>query len=242
MGGNSFENTKRLNIDEYNLMLENINQLGLKEGIEYVYPYRLDNKKTFGDIDIILSEPDKFIVLFENNNKIKEIKKIPLFEERFRLYSKHILTDKNIQIDLLMCWNKESIEITQIYYSYCFGNIFLKRLTDIVDRNLKFSYLGLFCSSNKFIIPQNIKYFQIDKNTRLIVDCEYIFNILDLNYQRYKNGFSDEFELLEYFSKSKYFNQINFKYNSKFKHDYSRLEPFANLVNLNLILVENLNK
>lgn len=242
MGGNSFKNTKRLNIDEYNMMIKKINQMDMIEGIEYIYPYRLDNKKTFGDIDIILSEPDKFISSFGDTNKIKEIKKIPLFEERFGLYSKHILTDTNIQIDLLMCWNKESIKITQIYYSYCFGNIFLKRLTDVVNRNLKFSYLGLLCTSNKFIIPQNIKYFQIDINTRLIVDCEYIFNTLDLNYQRYQNGFENEFELLEYFSESKYFSQIHFKYNSKFKHDYSRLEPFANLVNLNLIHVENFNK
>jgi hypothetical protein len=99
--------------------------------------------------------------------------------------------------------------------------------------------LGVFCSSNKIIIPDN-KFIQIDDRTRLIVDCEYIFSLIDLDYTRYTEGFNDEIELLEYFKSSKYYSQLaKFKSNSKFKHDYSRLKPFANLVDLKLICVEN---
>lgn len=239
MGGQTFEKTKRLENDEYIKIVDNINNLGMEENIDYAYPFRLGNKKTHGDIDIILYDDEKFINLFLEKNKINEIKKISLFEERFGLYSKHILTDNLIQIDLLKSYNYESIEVTRAYYSYSFANIFLKRLTNIIDRNLKFSYLGVMCSSNKFVIPDKVKYCQIDNNTRLIIDCDYIFSLLDLDYNRYKIGFADEFELLDYFSKSKYFLQIKFKNNSGFKHDYLRLEPFANLVNSNLIQVEN---
>ena len=43
---------------------------------------------------------DKFIDLFDdktsNEYKIVEIKTIPLFEEKFGLYSKHILTSKTL--------------------------------------------------------------------------------------------------------------------------------------------------
>ena len=105
--------------------------------------------------------------------------------------------------------------------------------------NLKFSYLGVLCSSNKFVIPDKVKYYKIDNSTRLIIDCNYIFSLLDLDYGQYKYGFDNEFELLNYFSKSKYFSQIKFKNNSGFRHDYLRLQPFANLVNLKLIQVEN---
>jgi hypothetical protein len=96
------------------------------------------------------------------------------------------------------------------------------------------------CSSNKIIIPEN-KFIQIDNGTRLIADCEYVFRLMDLNYTRYTQGFNDEIELLEYFKTSKYNLQLT-KYNlqlTKFKHDYSRLKPFANLVDLGLVEVEN---
>ncbi len=243
MGGKTFENTKSLNLDEYNQLIQYVKNLSLIEGQDYLVPFRLENKISYGDIDFILSNTDEFIDLFDNRTsckyKIVETKTIPLFEEKYGLYSKHILTSEFYQIDLLKSWNSESIEITRAFFSYSFANIFLKRLADIVDRNLKFSYLGLMCTSNKFSIPPNIQYIQIDNKTRLIIDCEYVFILLDLDYSRYTKGFKDEVELLEYFSKSKYFSQIKFKSNSKFKHDYSRLKPFANLVNLGLIQVEN---
>lgn len=243
MGGTTFDKTNILNQEEYNNLTNYVKQSGLVENVDYIYPFRLCNKNTYGDIDFILSDTDKFIQLFEANKyKIIETKKIPLFEERFGLYSQHLLTSQLYQIDLLKSWNQESMEITRAFFSYSFANIFLKRLMNLVDRNLKFSYLGVFCSSNKFVIPPNVKYIQIDDNTRLIIDCEYVFSLMDLDYSKFIEGFNDEIELLKYLQTSKYFNQVKFKFNSKFKHDYTRLKPFANLVDLGLILVENFIK
>ena len=111
----------------------------------------------------------------------------------------------------------------------------------IVDRNLKFSFLGVFCSSNKFIIPKDINHVRITKTERIIFDCDFIFNLLDLDYNEFTQGFKNEIKLLEYFEKSKYFTEIKFKNNSKFKHDYSRLKPFKNIIDLGLIKVENFN-
>lgn len=252
MGGATFDKTNILDQEEYNHLVNYIKQSGLVENVDYIFPFRLGNKNTYGDVDFILSDTDKFIQLFKANEenktdktdkyKIIESKKIPLFEERFGLYSQHLLTSQLYQIDLLKSWSQESMEITRAFFSYSLANIFLKRLMDLVDRNLKFSYLGVFCSSNKFVIPQNVKYIKIDDRTRLVVDCEYVFNLMDLDYSRYIAGFGDETELLKYFQTSKYFTQVKFKFNSKFKHDYSRLKPFANLVDLDLVVVENFTK
>lgn len=260
MGGQTFDETNKLSKNDYDQIYHNIKKMasnnnltkidanlnidGMIENIDYVLPFRLGNKTTYGDFDIILSDTDKFIDMYKliDGVKIKEIKTIPLFEEKFNLYSKHILTDELFQIDLLKSWSKESIEITRAFYSYSFANVFLKRLAPIVDRNFKFSYLGLFCTNNKFNIDTNVTYIQIDQMTRLIIDPEYVFKLLDLSYDEYVNGFTDEVELLNYFKKSKYFEQISFKFNSKFKHDCKRLEPFRNLVNSGLINIENINK
>jgi len=241
MGGKTFDDTKQLEYNDFASIIKSINDAGLIDGIDYLLPFRLSNKNSYGDFDIILSDTEKFIDLYTSTNQIKELKTINLFEERFNLYSKHILTEQDFQIDLLKSWNTDSMEITRAFYSYSFANIFLKRLAGLADKNLKFSYLGVLCSSNKFIIPDGIKFIQIDSNTRLIIDCDFVFQLLDLDYSRYKSGFTDEIELLNYFSTSKYYSEIKFKHNSKFKHDYSRLKPFANLVDLNLIKVENLN-
>ena len=236
MGGKTFDETKRLNLQEFNRITELIKVSGYTD---YLLPFRLENKVSHGDYDLIVYETDKYIKLFEDINLIKEIKIIPLFEKRFGLCSKHLLTTDQIQVDFLMPWSNESIEITRVFFSYSFANVFLKRFIDIIDRNLQLSFLGVFCSSNKFVIPENVKYVTIDKQTRLIIDCEYMFKLIDLDYSVYKEGFKNEIKLLEFFEKSKYYEQIKFKNISKFKHDYTRLKPFKNLVDLGLIKVEN---
>ena len=243
MGGLTFEKTVRLNKIEYDKLTNYIASILHEKNLNYLIPFRLANKDTYGDIDIILYDVDKFIDLFDkssnNEYKILKIKTIPLFEKRFNQFSKHILTSEFYQIDLLKSWNSESIEITRAYYSYSFANIFFKRIINIVDRNLSFSYLGVLCTSNKYIIPLDVKFKKIDNNTRLIIDCKYIFGLMDLDYDEFINGFENEIELLEYLKKSKFFLQVKFKLNSKFIHDYQRLKPFANLVDLGLITMDN---
>ena len=233
MGGSTFDKTNRLDQNKFDEISEFITVCN-----NYVLPFRLQNKNSHGDFDIIVSDTDPFIELFKNSTQ--EIKRILLFKEKFNdMYSDHILTTDLYQIDLLKCWSAESLEITRAYSSYSFANIFLKRMTDIVSMNLKFSFLGIICSSNKFVIPNDVKIIQIDSRTKLIIDCEYVFGLLDLDYSIFVTGFKNEIKLLEFFEKSKYYNQIKFRNCSKFRHDYNRLKPFKNLVDLGLIKVEN---
>lgn len=238
MGGGIFDSAIKFTIEEYNKLDELIKE-NFIENVDYLTPLRLDNKNSYGDYDLIVNDTEKFINFFSSINFIKEIEVISLFEKKYDLYSKHILNINNNQIDLLKSWNEESMEISRIFYSYCYANIYLRRFLTQVDSNLKLTFLGIMCSSNKYVIPEDVKNIKIDNNMKLIIDCKYLFDLIDLDYDRFIKGFKDEYELLDYFKESKYYNNIKFKNNSKFKHDYKRLEPFRNIVDKGLVVFEN---
>ena len=116
MGGNTFDDTVTLTTKEFNNINDFITNSNLTDNIDFLLPFRLQNKVKHGDFDLIVHDDEEFIKLFEDNNLIKEIKTIPLFEDRFGLYSKHILTNSLHQIDLLKSWNKYSMEITRAFF------------------------------------------------------------------------------------------------------------------------------
>lgn len=235
MGGNTFETTKRLTNEEYTLFINRLKDLGFIEGSDFLIPFRLGNKISHSDVDLIVHDAD-FII--SKLTDVKEITIVPLFEERFNLFSKHILLNNLTQIDFLVAWKSDSLEITRAFFSYSIANIFLKRMITFVNRNTKFSYLGLFISDRTFKVNESIEVTEISHNIRLVTDCNYIFNLLDLSYSRFIEGFNSEVQLLEYLSTSKYYNLVEFKNNSKFKHDFKRLEPFRTVVELGLIKIK----
>lgn len=227
MGGNTFDQTKSLNKEEYELFIKTLNFC-------FLIPYRLKNKNNYSDIDLIVSETEEITNDINSIINIKDSKIIEL-DKDLNMYSKHLLTEDNIQIDLLRSYNDESMEITRVFFSYGFANIFLKKFISLVHRNMKLSYLGVMLNNNKFKLPNDVKFIQLSSSLRLIIDPVYIFNLIDLDYDRYLLGFNDEFELLEYFKTSKLYELITFNRASKFNHDYKRIESFRNLVDNNLI-------
>lgn len=246
MGGETFDNTTTLSLEEYNSVM---NKLEPNIKAKYFLPFRLKNKTSFSDLDFIVYEENQLIeqIQLKNNNVIiTDTKIIPLFGNTFNnLYSKHLLVSvgnlKNIQVDLLRPWCEDSLEFTRAYFSYSCANIFFSKIIDILDRNLTLSYLGVICSSNKINIPNDVKHVRIvdtnnnNSTTRIIFDTKYIFKLMDLDYDIFVNGFDDEFMLLEYLKTSKYYEQIQFSNNSKFRHNIKRLETFKNLVDNNLL-------
>jgi hypothetical protein len=228
MGGETFDHTISMDLESYTNILNKICQAIQFDN--YLLPFRLANKKSYSDIDLIVYDPETIESDIKSALDIKSVKKINLFEQRFSesdiYYSKHLLTNENVQIDLLKAIN---IDFTRNYYSYGCANVFFKKMVQIANPEFKLSYLGLLCTNNKYDLS-NVSTINLDDKTRLITDSDYFFKLIDLDYERFKNGFSDEFELYEYFLTSKYFSQIKFKLNSKFNHDYKRLESFRNLV------------
>ena len=103
-----------------------------------------------------------------------------------------------------------------------------------VQEDFKISYLGLFCYNNSLDLPTDCTY-TIDETTRLITDLQFLFSLIDLDLTSYVNGFKDEFELLDYFKTSKFYSQISFKVDNRFKHDIKRIAGFANLYHSNLL-------
>ena len=83
MGGQTFDQTNKLNHDDYEKINNYVKLICETENIDYMLPFRLGNKITHGDFDIIISDTDKFINSWKliNDCQIKEIKIIPLFEE-----------------------------------------------------------------------------------------------------------------------------------------------------------------
>ena len=239
MGGQTFDNTTSLSVENYVAFLKKIED---KITVNYLTPIRLSNKPSYSDIDFIVFDEESLINDIKTVVTIKEQKIIPLFGKSFNQYSKHILTDDNIQIDLLKPWNENSLEITRAYYSYSFANIFFTKIIDLIDANLTLSYLGIICSSNKIKIPENVEFVQLDNSTRIILDVRYLFELMDLNYERFLTGFADEFEFLNYLKTSKYYSQIEFRKNSKFGHNIKRLQPFRNLYENGLLNMKSIDK
>ena len=232
MGGKTFENTITLSSDEYSKLIKSIT-LPIKT--IYLLPFRLGNKQTYSDIDFITPYPQAIIEEIMQIQNIVDTKTINLCKntQGFNTdqYSVHLLTNQNLQIDVLKSFNDNSLEITRAYYSYCFANVYFKQYINLAGRNYSLSHLGLICSSNKIIFPLNLNYKQINKTTRIVWDCCYIFNLMDLDYESFTKGFADEFELLKYLKTSKYYSETIFISNSKFNHDIKRLIPFKNLHN-----------
>jgi hypothetical protein len=230
MGGEVFDDTKIMTKDEYDQwMVKFLAKIGLVECIDFVFPYRLKNKMTYSDVDFIAYDCDKFVDTVTTNDPPKSIKKILLSDEKIDSYSMHMLTNENIQIDVLKSWSDKSIEMTRIFYSYSCANIFFKKLLLALEGCFRLSHMGLLCADNTYTFPDDVHCEKIGPTTRLITDHKFFFGLLDLSYERFIGGFNDEYELLDYFKTSKYFDKIKFIVNSKFRHDCKRLAPFNNL-------------
>ena len=259
MGGETFDHSIILNKCDYDIWIENFqlitkininqtndqtnDQTNNQTNNQILTPFRLSNKTTYSDIDFIVSDTDEIINIYVKNfGQPLEIKTINLYEDKYALCTKHLLTKDYIQIDLLKAWDCTSLEITRIYFSYGCANVFFKQLVRIASNininrsNIKLSYLGLFCT-NRQINLSKVSHIQLDSNTRLITDPYYLFEYMNLDYEKFSQGFQTEFELLEYIKTSKYYDQIIFNANSKFRHDVKRLESFRNLYNAGLLNV-----
>jgi hypothetical protein len=240
MGGNSFDNCRRLSSDEYRVWLEQFEiatRNRLTETSDYMIPYRLGNKSSYGDIDLVVFDVEALSQVIQDNYCVSDIRTVTL-DERYNLHSRHIYTEDRVQIDLLIAMCQESMAFTRAYYSYGCANIFFDKIITAVSSivaghhgTFQLTYIGLKCTSNTFEVPDSVPTLRMDATTRLIYDPYYIFQLMDLNYDRYiANNFDDEFSLLDFFKESKYYVHVVFTSNSKFKRNCTRLESFRSLL------------
>lgn len=246
MGGKVFENkTRSMSVDEYEQKIALIRQRFV-EGIDFLLPYRLGTKMSYNDIDLFVWNPEKFLELL--NDITQEVEKIDLCDGEFSSY--HILTVDHIQIDLLVALNQEGMELMRCYHSYtCSGVFFKKFITcDNTEENCKMTsdkypyklgYNGIQIT-NKNILNEltgrGIKTYKTQKRL-LIIDVQFLFELMGLDYLRFTQGFFNEFDLLDYLKTSSQWHKVYFINNSSYRRDYVRLPTFKRLCDANLLRI-----
>lgn len=237
MGGQVFENlTRSMTTEEYN---EKINMIRdrFEEGTDFLLPYRLSTKEIYNDIDLFVWDVDKFINGLSDITA--DIVKIDLCSGEFSSY--HILTKDGIQIDLLIAFDYEGMEIIRCYHSYSCAGVFFKKMISCNNNSYKFVYNGIQIINNntaKEVAKTDVCiYKKIGNNNIFILDVHFIFNLMDLDYKRFTEGFKDEFEFLDYLKTSKKWCKVNFVNNSSYRRDYKRLLPFRSLCDAGLVVV-----
>lgn len=188
MGGNAFDNTVRLNVNDY---LKTLNYIKNNINADCCdIPY-VGLKSSFGDLDLIV----------DNNINLTE------FEKRFKVngkvkngnvvsYSINFFDSYNFQVDLILT-KKENFDISKFYFSYNDLNNLVGRIAHKFD--LKFGFNGLF-----YVIKNESGHHC--KDVLLSKDPKEIYDFLGYNYSSYLNGFNSFIDLFEFVCSSKYFN------------------------------------
>jgi len=177
MGGNAIENAERMSKQEYINICKYLKSLDNTMMITYSF----DTKESYGDIDIIVI------------NKIPIVENVSQIVKNGSLTSIGLIWNNKIhQIDFTVT-SKEKQEFLHTYLSYsifgmCLG-ISLNKL------NLQYGSEGLKLS---FSNNKTNYYLLLSK------DSESIFQFLELDLNRFHQGFKDSNELLDYIFTSPY--------------------------------------
>ncbi len=229
MGGNAIKKVKisRISKCDYQLIKQNIFDL-LSNDFQLEFIFDLPEKEDFGDLDILyLNINNKnivdFIIQHFNPNEIVYNGNVISFDYKLIKDNQSIY----FQIDLIKTQN---INMAKFYFSYGdIGSI----LGLIAKRyNLVFGFDGLWINTKLKTIVQYLKNKNIDDIDKsfeninedynfgkiiLTNNPEQICEYLDFDYQKWKNGFNNNYEIFQWIIKSKYF-QKNIFYQTNREH------------------------
>lgn len=196
MGGNAFENTKRMNEMEY---------IGVKEQLKDimgVHPVRfiphVREKKEHGDLDALVYGPEAFedvIAYCEKNN----------FPYKKQVNQLSFMLAGQYQVDLIVAdW--DVIEYSQKYFSYNdLGNI-LGRM--IRSHGYKHGHNGLFYVYRH---QDNESY---SKDILISTNYYDVLKLLKLDWQKFNEGFDTFQEMFEYVASSPFFDKSKFAFSA----------------------------
>jgi hypothetical protein len=188
MGGNAFGITlPRINKKNYNNTINEINEILVTNNIINFHNLKpISEKLDFGDIDYLISNE-------YNSINLKSIFNIPNLKTTNNNGVFSILY-KHIQIDFVYV-NWDKIETIKIFYDY-------NDLGNLIGRLAKYYYC---------VFKPDGLYFKIyseDKSRKLgevllSDNIKEIFNFLDLDYNKYEQGFETYKEAFDFIIKSK---------------------------------------
>ena len=214
MGGNALKNINciRININLYNTIKNNIiSKLSFYNN--FISIIEMPGKESFGDLDLMYEYKDN-INIRNIVNELFSPKEI-VSNGDVLSFSYKINEIDYFQIDLIKVMN---IDMGQFFYGYggcglIIGNILKKN-------NLTFGQNGLWINyeNYKIILSDN---------------AQEICNFIQLDYNKWKNGFNNKKELFDWIIKCKYFNKDYFnpeKFNHQCKKIYEKRIYFKQFV------------
>lgn len=196
MGGNALKvPVVRLNATEFKEYESEVLSK-LKKKFSKILPtlyYR--NKPSFGDLDILVAKP-----------KLNRDEFVQFLKDEFNTKDFYFNTDvvsfeyKNFQVDLIFV-PAEDLEIAQFYYSYNDLNNLSGRVAHKLG--VKFGFDGL-----NYVIRN--EHGSISKKILITRDPRKIYDFIDLDYDRYLQGFDELEDIFEFILSSKYFSSSIF--------------------------------
>lgn len=199
MGGKALKHTytRRYHKNEYHELCKILlHQLQQNFNTDVILVESFRDKDSFGDAD--------FLVLNKNLNHSKIIMILRTFNPNEIFKNGHVYSFdyNNFQIDLIIT-DQEIWETSKLFYKWSdFSNLIGK----IYHRlGCKYGYSGL-------ILP--IRDLEDSKKVGDIListDGKKIFEFLGLSWNRYLEGFNNEYEMFDYIVQSRFFNPESFK-------------------------------
>jgi len=200
MGGRALKNTftRRYSKVEFETVSKELIDIIEKTFVKAATPLYYHNKETFGDIDIIVRvHPDSMGAVrpfIEKTFKPNEI---------FHNGNCYSFDYKEVQVDF-MCVSGEDFDSNYHYLAYNDLGNYIGRIAHRLG--LKYGQEGLWY--NHYQKGQNLGRVMISKNYREI------FNFLDLDYDRWLEGFDELEDTFEFVLTSKYFDSQMFQLDS----------------------------
>jgi hypothetical protein len=202
MGGRALKNThtRRYTREEFDSVSAELIETIEKEFDRASTPLFYHNKETFGDIDLIVDMGDGVCSYGNIRNYISVI-----FDpnEIFHNGNCYSFDYKEVQVDF-MCVSSEDYDSNYHYLAYNDLGNYIGRIAHRLG--LKYGQEGLWY--NHYINDQNVGKIMISK------DYREIFKFLDLDYDRWLEGFDELEDTFKFVLTSRYFDSGMFQLDS----------------------------
>lgn len=188
--------SSRRMVNEYSVLCLSI--LDSINSRDVYIPRHIENKTSFGDIDIYVKEDSMSfddIANLMSKSKLFEIKDIFKSTNQIVIHSDEFDIDVQVDINFIKNWN--------FRYWYDFG-VMSALIGQIIPYEMKFASNGLFLRKTDNMIEYPIK-----------LKFEDALAFLGFNEVIFRGGFKTEEEMLNWLTSSKYFNKVDLLHNPR---------------------------
>ena len=198
MGGNAIKSATRLKKQDYLKVEEDVKQFFALKGVKTAVPLSYSSKEDFGDLDIIVENTGNMKELIDDVNVYFNVKE---FYKNNTIYSfGYDYNGQTFQVDLIFVTTKD---FESSYNYLCYNDLFnlLGRIAHKQGFKLGHDGLKVVVKNGDYLLGEVV----ISKN------LEIIFDILDVDINRYREGFETFEDIFDFVIASKWFDSAMFK-------------------------------